>query len=189
LGGRLIGELGGVSGRIFLIFVAAKSIFIATTVFAAVFPARLVGVRVSVAAIVIVDVSFDAGANVVVKLGRGDGCGFRGRGSDIRLNGRLRELAGAQGGEIVGHGFFFVEPDLPGIGADESFVEDAAGQLLKVFVLEGAQHAGADFRAVGDGIQLDAALLALFAKFFSEGAHVLAPAGGQSSVRIATQSS
>jgi hypothetical protein len=41
-----------------------------------------------------------------------------------------------------------------------------------VFVFESAQHAGADFCGVRDGIELKTALLALFAKFFSEGSHV-----------------
>ena len=75
----------------------------------------------------------------------------------------------AQGEEVVGESLFFVEANLAGVGADETFIEDAAGKLVEVFVLEGAQHAGADFGGVGDGIEGEAALLALFAKFFSKG--------------------
>jgi hypothetical protein len=74
----------------------------------------------------------------------------------------------AQRGEIVGYGFFIVESDLTGVGAHETFVEDAAGKLIEVFLFEGAQHPGADFGGVGDGIERDALLLALLAKFFSE---------------------
>jgi hypothetical protein len=67
---------------------------------------------------------------------------------------------------------FFVQPDLAGVGADETFVENASGELVEVFIFEGAQHAGADFGGVGDGLELDAAPLALLAKFFSKGSHV-----------------
>ena len=74
----------------------------------------------------------------------------------------------AYSGQVVGDGFFFVEPDLAGVGADKTFVENAAGKLVEVLVFEGAQHAGADFGGVGDGIESDALLLALLAKFFSE---------------------
>jgi hypothetical protein len=80
----------------------------------------------------------------------------------------LLNLTLAQGSEIVGQGFFFVQSDLAGIGAHEAFVEDAAGKLIEVFVFECAQHAGADFSGVGDGIEREVTLLALFAKFFSE---------------------
>lgn len=80
----------------------------------------------------------------------------------------LAQLTLADGGQVVGYGFFFVEPDLAGVGAHKSFVEDAAGELVEVLVLKGAQHASADFGGVGDGIEPDALLLALLAKFFSE---------------------
>jgi hypothetical protein len=62
-------------------------------------------------------------------------------------------LALAQGGEIIGYGFFFVEADLAGVGADEALVEDAAGKLIKVFVFDGAQHARTDFCSGGDGVE------------------------------------
>jgi hypothetical protein len=105
---------------------------------------------------------------------RGHRGGFSGRGGGIRHIGigPLFELTLADGREIVGHGFLFVKADLAGVGADETFIEDAAGELVEAFVLESAQHAGADLRGVGDGIEFDAAQLALLAKFFSEGAHV-----------------
>ncbi len=80
----------------------------------------------------------------------------------------LLNLTLAQGSEIVGDSFLFVETDLAGVGAHETFVEDAAGELVEVFVLEGAEHAGADFGGVGDGIERYAALLALLAKFVSK---------------------
>jgi hypothetical protein len=111
-----------------------------------------------------------AGVKLLVK-GRGDGGGFRLRGAKIRQNGLLKETL-AQGGGIVGHGFFLIESDLAGVGADETSIEDTAGKLVKVFFFKGAQHADADFRGVGDVIELEATLLALLAKFFSEDTHV-----------------
>jgi hypothetical protein len=88
--------------------------------------------------------------------------------AEIGEDGLLLNLTLAQRGEIVGHGFFFVEPYLARVGADEPFIEDAAGKLVEVFLFQGAQHASADLGGVGDGVESDAALLALFAKFFSE---------------------
>jgi hypothetical protein len=40
-----------------------------------------------------------------------------------------------------------------------------------MLVFEGAQHAGADFGGIGNCVERDAALLALFAKFFPERSH------------------
>jgi hypothetical protein len=71
-------------------------------------------------------------------------------------------------GQVVGYGFFLVESDLAGVGAHKTLVEDAARELVEVLVFEGAQHASADFGGAGDGIEPDALLLALLAKFFSE---------------------
>jgi len=82
------------------------------------------------------------------------------------------KLVLAQGEEIIGDGFLLVKADLAGVGADETFIEDAAGKLIEVFLFQRAQHAGVDFRGIGDGIEIEAALLALFAKFFPEGSHV-----------------
>ena len=99
-------------------------------------------------------------------LGRVHRAGFRLWGAKIRQHGL------AQGGYIVGYRFFFIESDLAGVGADETSIEDAAGKLLKVFFFQGTQHADADFCGVGDGLEFEATLLALFAKFFSEDTHV-----------------
>jgi hypothetical protein len=169
--------------------------FHATSLFAAVFRAKLVFVVVLVVVFVVVFVivfvigaavfvtvtsgQVVAGENVAGKLvggkslvagvGRGYWSGFRGRSAEIGRNGLLLELAVAQGFEIFGHRFFFVKPDLAGVGPDETLIEDSAGELVKVFIFEGAQHAGADFGGIGDGLELDAAPLALLAKFFSKG--------------------
>jgi hypothetical protein len=84
----------------------------------------------------------------------------------LRLN-----LAFAEGGQIVSNGFVFVEADLAGVGADKTFVEDAAGELVKMFVLDGAEHASTDLCGGRDGLEREATQLALFAKFFSERTH------------------
>jgi len=105
---------------------------------------------------------------IPAKIGRCHGAQLRNLCAEIRKDGLLLNLTFAQGEEVVGEGLFFVEANLASIGAHETFIEDAAGKLVEVFVLEGAQHAGADFGGVGDGIEGEAALLALFAKFFSE---------------------
>jgi len=80
----------------------------------------------------------------------------------------LAYLTLAHCGQVVRYGFFFVESDLAGVGAHKAFVEDASGELVEVLFFEGAEHASADFGGVGDGIEPDALLLALLAKFFSE---------------------
>ena len=146
---------------------------IATTLFAPIRSAKILVVIVAAIVAGIVAGKIVARKIVVAKLRLSNGCGFAGRGAEIRQNGLVLNLALAQGGQIVGDGFFFVEPDQAGIGAHETFIKNAAGKLVKAFVFEGAQHASADFRGVGDGIEREAALLALFAKFFSEGAHTL----------------
>ena len=86
----------------------------------------------------------------------------------IRQDGLSLNLTLAQCGEVVSYGFFFVESDLAGVGTYETLVEDAAGKLIEVFVFERAQHAGADLRGVGDGVERDVALFTLLAKFFPE---------------------
>lgn len=158
---------------IFLRAIFIPAIFIAATLFAAVFRLCICAALLvlSVAVIIILVGRKGLGKNVVTSVGRGDRGGFRGWGAEIRRNGARRELILARGGEIVRYGFFFVEADLAGVGADESLIEDAAGEQVKVFVLEGAQHAGADFCGLGDGLEIEPALFALFAKFFSEGSH------------------
>ena len=98
--------------------------------------------------------------------------------AEIGQDGLLLNLAFAQGLQIIGDGFFFVESDLAGVGANESFIKDPAGKLIEMFVLQGAQHARADLGGIGDGVELEAALLALFAKFFSKRSQRLAPARG-----------
>jgi hypothetical protein len=124
-----------------------------------------------------------SGDEIFPKLGRDRRIGLTGWRSEIRQDGLLLDLAFAQGGEVVGYGFFFVESDLAGVGADETFVEDAARELVEVFIFECAQHADADFRGIGDGVELEPALLALLAKFFSEDSHFWLPVCGHNNHR------
>ena len=123
------------------------------------------------------------GDDIFAELSRDGRIGPTGWRSEIRQDGLLLDLAFAQGGEVVGYGFFFVESDLAGEGADETFVEDAAGKLVEVFVFQRAQHAGADLCGVGDGVELEPALLALLAKFFSEDSHLRLPVCGHNNHR------
>ena len=99
----------------------------------------------------------------------------------MRLDLRL-----AQGGEIFGYGLFVVESEMPGIGANESFIKDAAGKLIEVFVFDSFEHARADLGDVGNVIEREATPLALFAKLFSEGSHADS-AGGMISARMCTK--
>ena len=91
--------------------------------------------------------------------------------TEIRQNLLGLNLTLAQGGKIVGYGLFFIQPNLTGIGAYEAFVKDTAGKLVKVLVFKRAQHARADLSGIGNGIEREAALLALLAKFFPERSH------------------
>ncbi len=81
--------------------------------------------------------------------------------AEIGRNGLRFDLAFAQGGEIVGDGFFFIKADLAGVGANESLIENAAGKLAKVFFLQSAKHTRADFRGAGDGFESNATLFPL----------------------------
>ena len=77
----------------------------------------------------------------------------------------------AQGRQIFGDGFFGIESQILGVGAYETFVENAAGKNVETLLFDGLQHARADFGDVGNVVKGDAAALALFAKFFSECSH------------------
>jgi hypothetical protein len=97
--------------------------------------------------------------------------------AEIRQDFLGLNLALAQGGEIVGYGFFLVKADLASVGAHETFIEDSTGKLVEVFVFESTQHARADFCGVRDGIERETTLLALLAKFFPKRSQGPAPAG------------
>jgi len=58
------------------------------------------------------------------------------RSPEIRKNFLGLNLTLAQCGKIVSYGFFLVKADLAGVGAHETFIEDSAGKLVKVFVFK-----------------------------------------------------
>src|SRR5258708_26013520 len=75
------------------------------------------------------------------KMRRAGGTGFAGRSAEVREDGLLLNLTLTQSGEIVGDRFFFVEADLAGVGAYETLIGDAAGNLGEGFFFESARHA------------------------------------------------
>lgn len=81
------------------------------------------------------------------------------------------DLSLAQAGEIGGDGFVVVEFEVLGVGADEAFVEDAAGEAIEVLLFDGLEHTRADLGDVGNVIERERFFLALFAKFIAEFAH------------------
>ena len=85
------------------------------------------------------------------------------------------DLCLAEAGKIVGDGLFVVETEMLGVGANESLVEDAAGQLVEVFLFDGLQHASADLGDVGNVIEREFFFLARLAEFISEFAHFVLP--------------
>jgi len=85
-------------------------------------------------------------------------------GIDLRL---------AQADKVVGDGFFVVEAEMLGVGANESFIEDAAGKLIEVLFFDGLQHARTDLGDVGNVIEREFFFLARLTKFVSELAHAV----------------
>lgn len=75
----------------------------------------------------------------------------------------------ARGLEVVGDGLLFVEPHAAGVGANESLVKNAAGQLVELLLFQRLEHAGADFGRRRDLLERDGALLAFFFQLFAEG--------------------
>ena len=78
------------------------------------------------------------------------------------------DLSLAQAGQVIGDGVFVVEAEVFGVGANEAFVEDAAGELVEVFVFDSLKHPRTDLGDVGNVIERDMFLLAFFAEFISE---------------------
>ncbi len=81
------------------------------------------------------------------------------------------DLRLAQASEIVSDGLFVVESEMLGVSADESLVEDAAGELVEMFFFDGLEHARADLGDVGNVIEREFLLLARFAEFVAEFSH------------------
>ena len=87
------------------------------------------------------------------------------------------DLCLAQAGQVVVDRFFGIEAEVLGVGADESAVEDAAGELVEMLLFDGLQHARADLRNTGNIVERELFFLARLAKFVSELAHVEKPFG------------
>ena len=85
------------------------------------------------------------------------------------------DLGLAQAGEVVVDRLLVVQAEMLGVGADEPFVEDAAGQLVKALFFNGLQHARPDLGDVGNVIEREILPLARLAKFVAECAHVGPP--------------
>ena len=81
------------------------------------------------------------------------------------------DLGLAQAGKILGDRFLVVQAEMFGVGTDEAFVENAAGEQIKVLFFDGLQHARADLGDVGDIIEREVALLARVLELVSELAH------------------
>lgn len=73
--------------------------------------------------------------------------------------------------EIVRDGVFGVEAEMLGVGADKSFIEDAAGELIEAFLFDCLQHARADLGDVRHVIEGELFALARSTEFISELAH------------------
>lgn len=104
-------------------------------------------------------------------LGRNGGFGARidtraGIPDLLRVDLRLAETV-----EIFVDRVFGVESEMFGVGANESFIEDAPGEAFEIFFLDGLQHARANLGDVGNIFEREFFGLARLAKFFSELAH------------------
>lgn len=90
------------------------------------------------------------------------------------------DLRPPQTGQIIVDSILVVQAKMLGVGANKSLVENAAGKLIEVFFFDGAQHAHADLGDVGNVIEREFSLLARFAEFVSEFAHVVCRVVGTS---------
>jgi hypothetical protein len=80
-------------------------------------------------------------------------------------------LGFTQGREIAVESLFFAEPELAGISADETLIEDAAGKLIEAFLFNCPKHARTDLGDAGNVIERELFLLARLTEFVSELAH------------------
>jgi len=72
------------------------------------------------------------------------------------------------GGKVLGDDLIFIHVQIARVGTDEALVKDAAGELVEMFVFEGAQHAGADFRGEGYVVKADSLFLSLLLQLGAE---------------------
>ena len=75
--------------------------------------------------------------------------------------GRRLHLSRSRNFQVFANCFFRVHPQKPRVGANESFIENAAGKLLEIISLYGPQKPGADLGGFGGVIQRNALPLPL----------------------------
>ena len=86
-----------------------------------------------------------------------------------RLPDLLRiDLRLAESSQIVANRLLCVQSEMLGVSADESFVKDATGKVVEVFLFDSAKHARADLGDIGNIVQREFFLLARVAKFVAE---------------------
>ena len=61
------------------------------------------------------------------------------------------------GSDVIGHGLFLIDAEELGVGANESFVEDAAGEEIEFLILERFEHPCADFGGSRNLVERDTA--------------------------------
>src|ERR1700751_2058274 len=79
---------------------------------------------------------------------------------------RRRSLAGRF--KIVGDGLLFVEADRARVGAYETFVEKAAGELAEFFIFERVEHTRSDLGGGGDLLERHFLFFAFELELFTE---------------------
>jgi|ERR1700676_4126349 len=78
--------------------------------------------------------------------------------------------------QVIGNGLFFVQTEDAGVSPNESFIKNAARQLVELILFERPQHPSPDFSGDGDLLQRDIALLTLKFQFFAKGRQTKSPA-------------
>ena len=103
-----------------------------------------------------------------------------GRGRDAIFKGAWSFGGFVAVGEVIfGEEIFFVEAEVAGDGADEAAVENAARQLVPIFIFEGFEKAQADAGSDNDFVGRDFAQFAFALETFSE----VSPGHGSNPVR------
>src|SRR3954451_7819673 len=87
-------------------------------------------------------------------------------------------MDGSEGFGIVGDRLIFIQAEVTRIRANETFVENATGELIEFFFFYGAEKSRANFSGLGHIIQCDLALFSFAFQPLAEGSHfnVLLPA-------------
>ena len=70
--------------------------------------------------------------------------------------------------QVIGNCLFFVDAEVPGVGANITLVEDAAGKHVEVFLFEGAKQARPNLGSGRNLVERDTTRLALPPEAFAE---------------------